>query len=145
MILLLWACAGGDSADACADAANLHWETFGEPFMLNYCQACHASTAADRHGAPASVVFDTEAEVLRQRDRVLARATARGGAGGTRREDAAAERCAPAEAKAPRPPRTDRLRRHPARGRLRIPVRQACDLPALASTPPCTEAPRSPA
>lgn len=67
MIVLLLACgtsgtpadSAADSADACADAPALTWESFGQGFLTQQCQTCHASTAPDRHGAPADVHFDT--------------------------------------------------------------------------------------
>ncbi len=40
------------------------WQSFGEGFVATYCQGCHASGPFDRHGAPESVVFDSEDEVL---------------------------------------------------------------------------------
>jgi uncharacterized membrane protein len=49
--------------DTCAEEPTVTWADFGQGFMLGYCQPCHASTAVDRHGAPADVVFDTEADV----------------------------------------------------------------------------------
>lgn len=49
-----------DSADAfCADAPTLAWSNFGEGFMRESCQGCHASTAEDRHDAPEEITFDT--------------------------------------------------------------------------------------
>lgn len=59
----------------CADTAVLTWDNFGQAFIVTNCQSCHATTAAERHGAPADVVFDTRGDVLRQADRVLARVT----------------------------------------------------------------------
>jgi uncharacterized membrane protein len=63
------------TAPSCADTAVLTWDNFGQAFIVTNCQSCHATTAADRHGAPADVVFDTRGDVLRQAARVLARVT----------------------------------------------------------------------
>jgi uncharacterized membrane protein len=73
---------GGCIADAQAsdpelcgtEVPELDWDGFGEGFVTTYCQGCHASTALDRHGAPAAVTFDSEEETLAFRDRILARA-----------------------------------------------------------------------
>ncbi len=77
MILFLLACGdtGGDSADAfCHDVPRLEWENFGDGFITQNCQPCHASTAVDRYGAPADVTFDDEDETLAWTERILARA-----------------------------------------------------------------------
>ncbi len=76
--LLLLGCAdkGADSADPfCADAPTVTWESRGEALITQWCQPCHASTAANRHGAPEGVTFDTEAEALSWRERILVVAT----------------------------------------------------------------------
>lgn len=52
------------------DLPEMTWQSFGDGFVATYCQGCHASGTFDRHGAPASVVFDTEADVLSRRDAV---------------------------------------------------------------------------
>lgn len=56
----------------CADAPTVTWETWGEGFVTENCQACHASSSPDRNGAPEDVVFDSEADVLDQAVTVLA-------------------------------------------------------------------------
>lgn len=74
---LLLACGAdtsGDSATASCDDS-VTYETFGRGFMTQHCQPCHASTTAERNGAPAEVVFDTEDDVRTWSDRILARAT----------------------------------------------------------------------
>ena len=65
----------GTSADTglCADAPVLTWANFGDGFVTEHCQACHASTSPDRRGAPEDVTFDTLDQTLAWRDRVLAR------------------------------------------------------------------------
>lgn len=58
----------------CVDAPVVTWNNFGEGFLIENCQACHASTAPNRHGAPENVTFDTEDDVRTWKDRILARA-----------------------------------------------------------------------
>ena len=77
MMALFLACAGDEAelpAD-CADLPAVSWESFGEGLVVEHCQPCHASTADNRHGAPASVTFDDEASVLAQKDRIVEVAT----------------------------------------------------------------------
>jgi mono/diheme cytochrome c family protein len=62
-----------DTAGPCAGVPLVTYNSFGEGFMTENCQGCHASTAADRYGAPESVTFDTVEEVWTWRDRILAR------------------------------------------------------------------------
>lgn len=75
MILFVLACAGasGDSAvaGACDSAPTVSWESWGAGFVTENCQTCHASTSANRQGAPDDVVFDTAEEVWAHRDEVL--------------------------------------------------------------------------
>lgn len=83
MLLLAWACGGGDPSDTagegdggaaagwCDTAVEVGWDDFGHGFVLTHCQGCHASTSPERHGAPESVVFDTEQDVLDQAEAVL--------------------------------------------------------------------------
>ncbi len=55
---------GGSAGDTgvsefCRDAPVVTWNSWGHGFLLESCQGCHASTAADRNDAPEEVVFDT--------------------------------------------------------------------------------------
>lgn len=59
----------------CADAPTVTWETWGEGFVTESCQSCHASTSPDRNGAPEDVIFDTEQDVLDRATAVLSVAT----------------------------------------------------------------------
>jgi hypothetical protein len=68
--------AGGADTGPCAEVPLVNYNNFGHSFVLHTCQGCHASTAADRYGAPADSTFDTVEQVWAQRDRVLARAAA---------------------------------------------------------------------
>ncbi len=77
-MLLLLACGGGSdtgSASLCDDAPVVTWDNFGDGFVTENCQPCHASTSEDRNGAPTGVVFDTREETLAQADAILAVAT----------------------------------------------------------------------
>ena len=68
MIWFLLACGGVEDsaikdeesaviiAEACLDAPTFEGWTKG--FLRSQCQACHASTAVERYGAPESVYFD---------------------------------------------------------------------------------------
>lgn len=75
-LLLAAACdKDGGAADTglCEAAPVVTYANFGEGFMTQSCQPCHASTSANRYGAPESVVFDTHEDILDQADRILAR------------------------------------------------------------------------
>jgi len=78
VISLLLACtsstgsdSGAPSPSSCDDAPMVTWDSFGEGFVTESCQTCHASTATNRNGAPLSVVFDTREETLAQADAIL--------------------------------------------------------------------------
>lgn len=65
-----------DSAAAFCDGVPVvAYTNFGEGFLRENCQGCHASTAPDRHDAPASVVFDTVEDAWALAARILARST----------------------------------------------------------------------
>lgn len=64
-----------DTSDPCYGAPTVTYANFGRAFMTGACQACHASTAADRYDAPASVTFDDVDQCWDWADRILARAT----------------------------------------------------------------------
>ena len=76
----LAACTGDPVASTedsgfCATAPVVTFESFGSGFVTENCQTCHASTAPDRHDAPAGVTFDDAARCWEWRDRILARAS----------------------------------------------------------------------
>ena len=102
ILALLWSCAGRGPADdtadatvaACADAPQgVTWDTFAHAFFTNYCVSCHSAANADhRNGAPTSVNFDSEADVVALADRVRVRVLEEGTmpqAGGVYAEDLA--------------------------------------------------------
>ena len=75
LAIVLWACGdkGVDSADpVCADAPVITWESQAKGLLDQWCQPCHASTAANRHGAPESVTFDTEEQAIALGARIVA-------------------------------------------------------------------------
>ena len=66
LLSLLVACHADESA--ISDSAEpgprdsippVNYTNFGEGFLTESCQGCHASTAVDRFGAPESIFFDT--------------------------------------------------------------------------------------
>ena len=69
ILLLLWACgAGGQtetdtSTSLCTDPSVPSYEEWTQGFLMSKCQSCHASTAANRYGAPEPVTFDTYEQV----------------------------------------------------------------------------------
>lgn len=77
-LLLLLACSdsGDDSGQTLCDSAPvITWDYWGQGFLKESCQPCHASGTLDRNGAPIRVSFDTEADVRNHRDAILASAT----------------------------------------------------------------------
>ena len=86
-LLLIFGCGGGQEsadtgptppADTCDDAPVLSWENFGEGFMLEHCQSCHATSAPYRSQTdappPESVSFDTYEQTMVLRTLILASA-----------------------------------------------------------------------
>ena len=59
---------------ACVDVPVVTWNNWGEGFIIERCQSCHASASSARYGAPEEVTFDSLADVQALRARVLARA-----------------------------------------------------------------------
>ena len=65
-----------DSTDPrCVGAATLDWDNFGHGFLTVQCDGCHASTAADRYGAPEDLTFDTVDEAWSHADSIVGVAT----------------------------------------------------------------------
>ncbi|MCC6623618.1 MAG: hypothetical protein IT385_20335 [Deltaproteobacteria bacterium] len=61
--------------DWCELAPVVTWDNFGQGFLVENCQPCHASASQARHEAPEDVVFDTLADTTRLAERVLIVAT----------------------------------------------------------------------
>ena len=62
---------------SCSDVPILSYENFGQGFLNENCQACHALRSNDRHGAPIDVNFDSRDAVHRLAARILDRAAGR--------------------------------------------------------------------
>lgn len=68
---------GGGFADRpCPEGSVLTWESFGGPFLRNWCTGCHSADVAGpaRYGAPDGVDFDTKAAARAWRERIWLRA-----------------------------------------------------------------------
>lgn len=63
----------GMAPSLCDDAPVVTWENFGAGFVTQNCQACHASGAVARNGAPEAVTFDSEEDTLSFAERILSR------------------------------------------------------------------------
>jgi uncharacterized membrane protein len=80
LLLLGLACGGQEAKEneetggPCADLPVLTWDNFGQGFLIENCQACHASSSPNRNGAPEDVTFDTEEQALAWADAILATA-----------------------------------------------------------------------
>lgn len=67
-----------DDELSCDDHPVVTWQSFGQQFLSDNCQGCHASSSPDRQGAPESVTFDTESQVQEHAARMLFAATGEG-------------------------------------------------------------------
>lgn len=74
MIWLLLACTvpadTADSADPGCGPDVPTWAGWTHGFVTGHCQACHAGTSPDRHGAPDAVTFDTLDDALAHADAI---------------------------------------------------------------------------
>lgn len=63
-------------ADVCK-TSYLDYQNFGEPFSLDWCRGCHSAAlpAGMRQKAPVGVDFDGPADLVKWKDRILARST----------------------------------------------------------------------
>ena len=57
----------------CAEVPLLNYANFGQGFITENCQGCHASTTTERYGAPAEAYFDTVQDCWNWADRILVR------------------------------------------------------------------------
>ncbi len=77
MLLWLLACGGGEEESGdptCVEPPVVTWDSYGHIFMTTYCVSCHSVYNVDhRFGAPLGVDFDTEADLIRQVERVRVR------------------------------------------------------------------------
>jgi len=66
LAVLLAACSSGDPTGATCPPANAPtYASFGQQFMTTYCTSCHSANSTNRHGAPGSQNYDTEADLIR--------------------------------------------------------------------------------
>lgn len=78
-LVLCCLCSACFSAQEISDAqcpeegTTLSYQNFAADFIDRYCQSCHASSASNRAGAPASVHFDNLDEVRSFADRIYGR------------------------------------------------------------------------
>jgi uncharacterized membrane protein len=86
-LLLILGCGDGSEGEdtsttvptgACHDAPVLTWENFGQGFVLEHCQSCHAAAAPYRsqtdNPPPETVTFDTHEQTVALRTLILATA-----------------------------------------------------------------------
>ena len=64
-MLLLWM---GCATEPCSPH---YYENFGEGFLIQNCQGCHASTTTDRAGAPVEFSFDSYTDVLTHKQAIV--------------------------------------------------------------------------
>lgn len=83
VLLTLGACgeeepvpAEGFAAVLCPPDNILTWQSFGDPFLRNWCTGCHSSDLAtgSRQDAPTQINLDQQAKVQGLRERIYARA-----------------------------------------------------------------------
>ncbi|HWO20491.1 MAG TPA: c-type cytochrome [Kofleriaceae bacterium] len=66
LTLSLAACESGDpTGSVCPTDTPPTYASFGQQFFTTYCTSCHSATTANRHDAPGSQNYDTEADVIR--------------------------------------------------------------------------------
>ena len=63
---LMAACSEGAPTGAeCPPTNPPTFAGFGQQFMATYCTSCHSANSTNRHGAPGSQNYDTEADLMR--------------------------------------------------------------------------------
>lgn len=72
LVLVLGAACGNDTRVECTDSP-LTYQTFGEPFVANWCRGCHSEDLIPtmRQDAPLDVNLDTLDEVRARRKQIL--------------------------------------------------------------------------
>lgn len=77
LLALTLACVSDDVESAnpdCVGDLDVTWDGFAHGFFTTYCTSCHSvNNTASRYDAPTDVNFDTEADTIRQADRVRTR------------------------------------------------------------------------
>ncbi len=62
--LALAACTGGSpTGSECPTTNPPTYASFGQNFFTTYCTSCHSASSTNRHGAPKSQNYDTEADI----------------------------------------------------------------------------------
>ena len=64
-----------EAPDWCDSAPFTTWDNFGQGFLVENCQGCHARASLDRHEAPPDFAFDTPDDVATHRQAILDIAT----------------------------------------------------------------------
>jgi len=63
-LIALAACGGGSPTGAtCPPTDPPTYATFGQAFFGKYCTSCHSATSTNRHDAPGSQNYDSEADI----------------------------------------------------------------------------------
>jgi uncharacterized membrane protein len=63
---LLTACDEGSPTGAtCPPTTAPTYASFGQGFFSTYCTSCHSANSTNRHGAPGSQNYDTEADIIK--------------------------------------------------------------------------------
>jgi uncharacterized membrane protein len=63
VLIFIAACAGTPTGSSCPTADPPTYDNFGRQFFADYCTGCHSANASNRHGAPTSQNFDSEADI----------------------------------------------------------------------------------
>ena len=61
--------------DWCDEAPVTTWNNWGQGFLVQNCNACHAATSTDRQDAPEDMVFDSPEDVALRKAGILTQAT----------------------------------------------------------------------
>ena len=65
-----------DDYDSPDGGTTLDYQSFGKPFLDQWCNDCHSRGSTDRQGAPDDIVFDSPSDVRRFKARIFARSAA---------------------------------------------------------------------
>lgn len=75
--LALAACFGGDpTGSSCPTTNPPTYANFGQSFFQTYCTSCHSASSTNRHGAPGSQNYDSEADIIKHADDIDTEAAA---------------------------------------------------------------------
>src|ERR1041384_3586520 len=68
--LVVGGCGGDPTGSVCPTTDPPTFDSFADNFFTEYCRACHSANADNRHGAPGSQNYDTEADIKRHADEI---------------------------------------------------------------------------